>query len=120
MTCHELFWGGVKQALESSAPPSREEVREACKKLGIEDWSGPGLPRITRKDAETLMLRVGGMGASLDTWHKGLQVELEHGAAHGSSNVTNNHPILTARIVQAHLRESTKYYDELEKMEKKL
>jgi hypothetical protein len=119
MTCHELFWAGVKQAV-APEPPSREEVSRACEELGITDWGSPGMPRVSDDDAKVLMKRVGDMGASLETWKKGLQVELEHGAAHNNSNITNNHPLLTAHIVQAHLRESTKYYDELAKMEKKL
>ena len=35
---------------------------------------------------------------------------LEHGLAFSDANVTNNHPILTGRIVLAHLKETLDYY----------
>jgi len=39
-----------------------------------------------------------------------LEVELEHGLAFPDANVTNNHPILTGKIVLAHLKETLDYY----------
>ncbi len=45
-----------------------------------------------------------------------LQVELEHGRTRGT-NVTNNHPLLTAFVVMAHLAEDTLYYARLWCME---
>jgi hypothetical protein len=39
-----------------------------------------------------------------------LEVELEHGLAFSDANITNNHPILTGRIVLAHLKETLDYY----------
>jgi hypothetical protein len=39
-----------------------------------------------------------------------LEVELEHGLAFSDANVTNNHPILTGKIVLAHLKETLDYY----------
>lgn len=41
-----------------------------------------------------------------------LQVELEHGRTRGT-NVTNNHPLLTAFVVMAHLTEDKVYYARL-------
>ncbi|MFB0552034.1 MAG: DUF5661 family protein, partial [Phycisphaerae bacterium] len=41
---------------------------------------------------------------------KGLEVELEHGTRFDDANVTNNHPILTGKIVIAHLKETMDYY----------
>jgi hypothetical protein len=41
-------------------------------------------------------------------------VELEHGLTFTDANVTNNHPILTGKIVQAHLKEMLDYYLRLE------
>jgi uncharacterized protein DUF5661 len=43
----------------------------------------------------------------------GLEIELEHGLAFPDANVTNNHPILTGRIVLAHLKETLDYYSRL-------
>jgi hypothetical protein len=45
-----------------------------------------------------------------------LAVELEHGKTRGS-NVTNNHPLLTALVVTAHLAEDKLYYARLWEME---
>ena len=44
----------------------------------------------------------------------GLEVELEHGTRFSDANVTNNHPLLTGKIVMAHLKESMDYYRRLE------
>src|SRR5476649_711518 len=45
-----------------------------------------------------------------------LAVELEHGKTRGS-NLTNNHPLLTALVVAAHLTEDKLYYARLWEME---
>ena len=45
-----------------------------------------------------------------------LAVELEHGKTRGS-NVTNNHPLLTALVIAAHLAEDKLYYARLWEME---
>ena len=45
-----------------------------------------------------------------------LAVELEHGKTRGS-NITNNHPLLTALVVVAHLTEDKLYYARLWEME---
>jgi hypothetical protein len=41
-------------------------------------------------------------------------VELEHGTRFPDANVTNNHPLLTGKIVLAHLKETMDYYERLE------
>jgi hypothetical protein len=43
-----------------------------------------------------------------------LEVELEHGVQFPDANVTNNHPVLTGKIVLAHLKEMLDYYLRLE------
>lgn len=48
---------------------------------------------------------------------KGYSVELEHGSKHAKTDVTHNDPILTAKIVLAHLHELKDYYTRLQKME---
>jgi hypothetical protein len=45
-----------------------------------------------------------------------LAVELEHGKTRGS-NVTNNHPLLTALVIAAHLAEDKLYYARLWEIE---
>jgi hypothetical protein len=45
---------------------------------------------------------------------QGLEVELEHGVRFHDANVTNNHPLLTGKIVLAHFKESLHYYKLLE------
>jgi hypothetical protein len=50
------------------------------------------------------------MDISLEEFRKGLEVELEHGTRFEDANVTNNHPILTGKIVLAHLKEMIDYY----------
>jgi hypothetical protein len=44
-------------------------------------------------------------------------VELEHGTQFADANITNNHPLLTGRIVLAHLKEGLDYYIRLQCME---
>jgi hypothetical protein len=54
----------------------------------------------------------------VDQFRKGLNVELEHGSRDKKTNITNDDPILTGKIVLAHLNEFPDYYDRLEMMEK--
>ncbi len=42
----------------------------------------------------------------------GYQIELEHGSINQNTNVTNDDPILTAKIALAHLNEYPDYYNE--------
>lgn len=53
----------------------------------------------------------------LEQFHKGLSVELEHGSRDPETNVTDNDPVMTAKIAWAHLKELPDYYDRLEVME---
>ena len=55
-----------------------------------------------------------GLKIPLEDFRAGLEVELEHGTMYPAANVTNNHPLLTARIVVAHLLETMDYYKRLE------
>ena len=54
------------------------------------------------------------MKIDLEDFRQGLEVELEHGISFKDANITNNHPILTGKIVLAHLKESLDYYMRLE------
>jgi len=51
-----------------------------------------------------------GMNIDAESFRRGLEVELEHGVRFRDANVTNNHPLLTGKIVLAHLKETLDYY----------
>jgi len=52
-----------------------------------------------------------------EQFRAGLGVELEHGTANETANVTNDDPLTTGRIALAHLIEFPDYYTRLAKME---
>ena len=54
------------------------------------------------------------MNIQLKDFKLGLEIELEHGIRFKEANVTNNHPIITRKIVLAHFKESLDYYQRLE------
>ena len=68
--------------------------------------------KVEIEEANLIKTHVGGETLSISTedFRDGLEVELEHGLAFSDANVTNNHPILTGRIVLAHLKETLDYY----------
>lgn len=96
-----------------------QEVRRVCRELGIRDWSRLRKPAVTSKEAVRILKQVDlqGMKIDLDQFRAGLEVELEHGIIFKAYNVTNNHPILTGKIVLAHFMENLDYYRRLEVME---
>jgi hypothetical protein len=53
----------------------------------------------------------------VDQFRDGMDVELEHGSIDPLTNVTNDDPLMTAKIALAHLNEFPDYYIRLEKME---
>lgn len=102
--------------MKISAYVSKQEVSRVCQELGIQDWSQLAEPKITPQEAEIIQKEIGGEAQqiSLLEFKKGLEVELEHGTQFPDANVTNNHPLLTGRIVLAHLKETLDYYSRLE------
>ena len=54
------------------------------------------------------------MNIDPEEFRAGLEVELEHGIRFNDANVTNNHPLVTGKIVIAHLKEFLDYYKLLE------
>jgi len=96
-----------------------QEVRRVCRELGIRDWSRLRKPVITSKEAKRILkeIDVQGMKIDVEQFRAGLEVELEHGIIFKTYNVTNNHPILTGKIVFAHFMENLDYYRRLEVME---
>src|SRR4030043_1094945 len=95
---------------------SKDEVKRVCKELGFRDWAA--LKKVAVTDEEALkilkIVNVKGMAVPLEDFKQGLEVELEHGTMYADANVTNNHPILTGKIVLAHLKETMDYYKRLE------
>ena len=89
-----------------------EEVKRVCTEIGLSDWSKITSPAVSDKEAMTIldMVNTKGMNIPLEEFRKGLEVELEHGTRFEDANITNNHPILTGKIVIAHLKETMDYY----------
>jgi hypothetical protein len=93
-----------------------DEVKRVCKELKIRDWTRLKEIKILPNEAKTILKEVNTkkMKINIDDFCAGLEVELEHGIRFKDANVTNNHPILTGKIVLAHLKESLDYYKRLE------
>ena len=89
-----------------------EEVKTVCRTIGLSDWSEKTDPTVSEEEASTILKIVNtkSMEIPLEDFRKGLEVELEHGTRFDDANVTNNHPILTGKIVIAHLKETMDYY----------
>lgn len=90
---------------------------DAYKKIGP-----TGRKSFTLEEAEKIgrMLGIDWKTSKFDVeqFRDGLDVELEHGRRDMLTNVTNDDPILTGKIAQAHLNEFPDYYTRLGKMEK--
>jgi len=93
-----------------------EEVKRVCREIGLRDWSEIKDPSVSEEEA-SMILNIANtkrMNIPLEVFRKGLEVELEHGTRFEDANVTNNHPILTGRIVIAHLKETMDYYERID------
>ncbi len=95
---------------------TRKEVQRVCNEIGISDWTKRTSASVDLEEARIIRDKVGGETTqiSVEQFRNGLEVELEHGLTFTDANVTNNHPILTGKIVQAHLKEMLDYYLRLE------
>jgi hypothetical protein len=93
-----------------------EEVQRVCKALKISDWTQNTEGKVTSEEARLILNEINteGMPIDLEDFRMGLEVELEHGTRFKEANVTNNHPILTGKIVVAHFKEMLDYYQRLE------
>lgn len=89
-----------------------EEVKRVCKEIGLSDWSAKKDPAVSEEEAAAILeiVNTKSMDIPLGEFQKGLEVELEHGTRFDDANVTNNHPVLTGKIVIAHLKETMDYY----------
>jgi hypothetical protein len=85
---------------------SKKEVKRIYQEIGLRDWTEIEKPEVTEKEASAILESVNEqkMNISLEDFKQGLEVELEHGTLYNDTNVTNNHPILTGKIVLAHLK----------------
>jgi hypothetical protein len=93
------------------------EVQRVCRELGLKDWTQlTDPPKVSPEEARIILqaVNVAGMEIPLEGFIAGLEVELEHGTRFKDANVTNNHPLLTGKIVLAHLKETMDYYQRLE------
>jgi len=93
------------------------EVQRVCRELGLRDWTTlADPPKVSREEAQKILqaVNVADMEIPLEDFIAGLEVELEHGTRFKDANVTNNHPLLTGKIVLAHLKETMDYYQRLE------
>jgi len=93
-----------------------DEVKRVCKELTLRDWTAMAEPKVSHGEGKIILDEVNsaGMNIDIEDFCMGLEVELEHGTRFKDANVTNNHPILTGKIVLAHLKESLDYYRRLE------
>ena len=95
---------------------SVEEVQRVCKALNLRDWTTVTDGKVLPEEAAVVLKEVNteGMDIPLEDFIIGLEVELEHGTRFADANVTNNHPLLTGKIVLAHLKETMDYYQRLD------
>jgi hypothetical protein len=89
-----------------------KEVGRVCAEIGLDDWSKRKEALVSTQEASKIIAIVNteGMAIPLEDFRMGLEVELEHGTRFSDANITNNHPILTGKIVIAHLKETMDYY----------
>ena len=93
-----------------------DEVKRVCQVLKIRDWTALKEAKVLPEEAAVVLgeLNQEGMPITIERFVRGLEVELEHGIRFTDANVTNNHPILTGKIVLAHFKETLDYYERLE------
>lgn len=74
---------------------------------------------ISLKQARTIGEQLGVRWDKFDLkqFHAGLGVELEHGTANQTTDVTHDDALMTGKIALAHLTEFPDYYTRLAKME---
>ena len=131
-----LSWSGIdhssSRAVLSSEPDRKQdrrgqvpeyvtikEVQRVCRELSIRDWTRLKDRGVMESEAKTILsqLDTAGMKVDVSDFLSGLNVELEHGRKFKTTDVTKNHPLLTGKIVLAHLKEFSDYYKRLEIME---
>jgi hypothetical protein len=76
---------------------TKEEVRRVCSVIGVRDWTALAEAKVRIEEATAIRELIGGEALAISA----------------DANVTNNHPILTGKIVLAHLKETLDYYARL-------
>ena len=102
--------------METPEYVTKEEVKRVCEQLGLSDWTAISSAEVDLKEAQIIRALVGAeaLEISAQEFKRGLEIELEHGLTFPDANVTNNHPVLTGKIVLAHLKEMLDYYTRLD------
>ena len=95
---------------------TKTEVQKVCKELGLRDWTIITNEKVSEEESAVILkeLQFEDFEIPVSVFQQGLSVELEHGTRFPDANVTNNHPLLTGRIVLAHLKETLDYYIRLD------
>lgn len=62
--------------------------------------------------AKQLGISFDSVGFTAEEYLEGLNIELEHGTVGPDTNVSNDDPLITGKIAQAHLKETHLYYNE--------
>ncbi|MBN1151748.1 MAG: hypothetical protein JXA58_00930 [Dehalococcoidia bacterium] len=95
---------------------TKDEVKRVCQELGIRDWTTLKEASVTPEEAAVILAAVNATELPIAPadFKTGLEVELEHGVVFPEFNVSNNHPIITGKIVMAHFMESLDYYQRLD------
>ena len=70
-----------------------------------------------REVGEAIGIDWGGAAFDVEEFRIGLDVELEHGSCDPATDVTGSDPVVTGKIVLAHLNEFPDYYARLARME---
>ena len=85
-----------------------EEVQRVCSERGIRDCTLLKEASVPVEEATIIQTAVGAEVTQItaDDFCRGLEVEVEYGLQFPDANVTNNHPLLTGKIVLAHLKET--------------
>jgi Protein of unknown function (DUF5661) len=89
----------------------------------VTDSSEPVRPRteFTAEEAREIGAAIGidwtSVPYDVEQFTIGMNVELEHGRRDAATNVTNDDPVVTAKIALAHLNELSDYYVRLARME---
>ena len=93
-----------------------DEVKKVCSEIGLKNWAEITDPTVSKEEAVKILniVNTKGMKIPVESFRKGLEVELEHGTRFEDANVTNNHPVLTGMIVIAHLKETMDYYQRID------
>jgi hypothetical protein len=101
---------------------TKGEVKRVCKEVGIRKWATRRKVTRSVEEAKKIKAAIGAADIKVgaEDFRAGLEVELEHGMKYPEANITNNHPVLTGKIVIAHLKETLGYYRRLKIMELKI